>query len=457
MSIPGATVFETLKQALARGQAEAAAAREEAKRIDEEMTALANQRSEAVLQLARLSLPDLTRTTVESGFAEVRHDLLTIVERKERRAREVGERLQRLKAAAAEARGKWQAAQSAHQQALARQAELQAALAKTLEQDPEFQALSRQALASEAELKRDEERIVEISKEAKDKLPAYEQSRLFRYLREQRYGTAEYVGRGLARRLDRWISRMIEFDKASRSYRFLLTTPGLMDAEAAKRKAEFHGLMQKIEDLEQGAAERLKISEAVKAVESAAKELERLDAVRVDAEGRAASVEQELVALDQEQGRFYEEALSRLKTFLVKAESGLLERRAAATPDPADDEVVLRIRVLGDEIAAMQPRLARQQAVSQESARVSEGLAHLTRRFEQANFNESRSLFHDQYDLSRSVELFRSGVLTRDAFWDEIKRHQERVPTEFEKKASESVTKAMNSPLTGALVEAMLG
>jgi hypothetical protein len=456
MPTPGSTIFENLKNALAEARQGAAAAHEEARRIDEEMAALATKRSEAVLELARLALPELTRPAVEAGFAEVRQDLLTIVERKDRRAREIGDRLERLRAAALDARSKRDAAGAAARGAIQRQADVQAALTRALEQDAQFQELSRQALQSEAELKRDEERVAQIARESQEKLPAYEGSRLFQYLMQQRFGMPDYRGRGLVRRFDRWIGRLVEFDKASRSYRFLLTTPGLMDSEAAQRRAEFHGLMQAIEQIEAKAAERLELAKMVAAVGETAKTLERLEPQLAEAEGRVRDAERELATLDQEQGRFYEEALSRLRSYLAQAESSLLERRAAATADPADDEVTLRVRVLTEDIAAIGPRLARQKTLSGEASRISDGLAHLVRRFEQASFTDMRSYFVDGYDVGKSIELFRTGVLSRDAFWDEIKRHQERVPTEFEKRASETIAQAMNGPLSGALAEAML-
>ncbi len=401
------------------------------------------------MELARLTLPQLSRAAVENGFGEVRGDLLTIVERKERRAREVGERLERLRAAAAATRARRDAAHAEFELAKTRQQAVQSELARALESDVEFQNLSKLALQSEAELKRDEERVAEIAKEAREKLPAYERSRLFNYLLEQRFGSPDYPSRGLVRRLDRWVARLVEFDKASRSYRFLQTTPRLMDEETARRKAEFHSLMDRIERMELDVAGRLGVEAAVKAVEVAGKSLERMEVALADDEKRVRDVEAELATLDQEQGRFYEEALSRLRTFLSQASTALLEHRASATPDPQDDEVTLRIRVLSDDIAAMSPRLARQTEHSREAARVSDGLGHLARRFEQSNFHELRSFFADGYDIQRSIDLFRAGTLTRDAFWDEIKRHQERVPTEFEKRASEKIAQAMNSPLPG--------
>ncbi len=456
MPTPGAHVFDTIRQALLDAQERAVAARDEMQRLEQEVETLVNQRSEAVLELARLVLPELTRTAVEAGFADVRHDLLTIVERKDRRAREVNDRLSRLLQEAAALRAKRDAAQAAHLAAVQKLADMQTTLTRALEQDVAFQELSRRALEAEAELKRDEERVAEIATEAQHKLPAYERSRLFQYLIDQRFGTPQYRGRGVIRRLDRWVAGLVEYETASRSYRFLQTTPGLMDAETARRKAEFHGLMRQVEVLEQTAAERLELSRWMREVDDAARALDRAAAQLADAERRAAAVQEELAALDREQGRFYDEALNRLKTYLSTAETGLLERRAAATSDARDDEVTVRIRVLTDEIEALQPRLRRQEEQCAAATRVSDGLSHLARRFEQANFHEMRSFFRDGYNISRSLELFRSGVLARDAFWDEIKQHQERVPTEFEKRASEKISQAMNGPLGGALAEAML-
>jgi hypothetical protein len=260
----------------------------------------------------------------------------------------------------------------------------------------------------------------------------------------------------LVRRLDRWVGRLVEFEKASRSYRFLLTTPALMDAETARRKSEFHGLMQRLEDMERAEAERLGMPQAMRDVESTKATLQRLEGQLAEDDQRVRTVEEELAALDREQGRFHEEALGRLKVFLSQAETPLLERRAAATPDRADDEVTLRIRVLSEEIAGIEPQLARQKQMSASTSRLSDGLGHLARRFEQTNFHESRSFFADGYDIARSVELYRTEVLSRDAFWDEIKRQQERLPTDFEKRASETIAAAMNGPMSGALAEAML-
>jgi chromosome segregation ATPase len=450
MPVPGSTVFETLQQALAEAREQAAAAATAAKQLDETVADVVHRRSQAFLELARLILP-------ESGFEEVRHDLLTVLERKERRAREIGDRLARLGADVDLARGRLTEAQRQAQEAVERQSRLERELAAALQADQEFQTLSRRALESEAELQRDEERVAEIQREAREKLPAYRTSRLFQYLVEQRYGLAEYRGRGLVKRLDRWVANLVDYPHAVRSYRFLLTTPELMAEETSRRKAEFEQLMQRVEELERQVAGELDLPAAIRDVAQTAAAVERGEAQLSEAEQRMGAVQAELAQLDREQGHFYEEALRRLKTFLEKAQVDLLEVRAAATPDPADDEVALRIRLLGEELSSLEPQVARQKEQSQNAARVSDGLGFVVRRFEQAGFTDIRSFFDDGFDVRGALGLFRAGTLARDALWEEIKRHQERVPTEFEKRASEKITQAMNGPLAGALAEAMLG
>ena len=87
--------------------------------------------------------------------------------------------------------------------------ELESQLASRLRAHPEFQTLSEQALAAETELKRNELRVAEMRDEVAEKLPAYEKSKLFKYLHRRGYGTAEYKGKGLTKQLDGWVALML--------------------------------------------------------------------------------------------------------------------------------------------------------------------------------------------------------------------------------------------------------
>jgi hypothetical protein len=316
--------------------------------------------------------------------------------------------------------------------------------------------LSAAALAAEAELQRNEERIAEIRLDAQEKLPAYERSRLFQYLLERRFGTAEYRGRGLTRRLDRWVSRLIDFGRAQRSYEFLKRTPELMEQEVARRQREFHARMERIEAIEQTVAEATGLPATIQEVAQAEQERERRAKTHNEDADRVRLAAEELAALDQQEGQFYEDALGRYRRFLSDAETGVLQARAAQTPEPVDDELVQRVRFLSEELTELQPRVSQQQLEMQAADRRSEGLEFIVRRFEQSNFHIDRSSFEDGFDVRALIAQHRAGGLDRDAFWQALRRAQHTAPTEFERRASEALGRAAESPLAGVLMSAMV-
>jgi len=456
MKVRGATVFEELRRALLDVHADAARIHEDHQRLDARMHDLVSQRGEAILELAQHYLPTISRDVVESSFAEIRNDLRVILERKERQSQELTGRLGRLREAAAHTQAQLQAAAEQATNLVRQRDATQVELTQRLAANPEFQNLSKSTLAAEAELQKDEERVAQIKNEAGEKLPAYERSSLFQYLQKQRFGTPEYASRGIIRRLDRWLARSIDFGRARSSYQFLRATPELMRQETARRRDEFHKQMTRLEEIETQTAKELSAPDRIAAADKARQDQQRIAGSLESDQERVRLAEQELAALDQAQGRFYEEALSRFRGFLSQAETRLLETKASQTPDRLDDEIVTRLRIISDDLAELQPQVSRLTEESQAADKRSAGMEFLVRRFEQANFHEERSFFADGFDVASLIQQFRAGAFDKDAFWEMLKRSQERELTEFEKRASEVAKRAMNGPLAGSLAEAMI-
>lgn len=456
MKIPGAEVFQSLRASLDDVHGDAAHIRSEYQRLDSRMKSVVDERAAALLELAKHYMPAISRDSVESSFAEIRGELAAILERKDRRVQELNDRVSRLRQAAASSQAKFDTAAAAAKQAADEQTASQSELAKRLAENTEFQDLSKRALEAEAELQRDEERITEIHREAKEKLPAYERSSLFRYLQDRRFGTPDYTHRGLARRLDRWVASLVNYSQARPSFNFLNVTPAIMEQETARRRDEFNHSMERIEAIQKQTAADVKLEEAVRRVESTAAERDRLAGLLAADQDRVRVVDQERAALDQAQGQFYEEAIARLRNFLSQAKTSLLESRAAETPDKADDDIVVRLRVLEDELADLQPRVHQLTLDSQAADKRSDGMEFVVRRFEQSNFHDGQSFFEAGFDVRSLIAQYRAGAFDKDAFLQQIKRAQERVPTELERRVGESAKSMMNSPFTGALVEAMV-
>ena len=89
---------------------------------------------------------------------------------------------------------------------LARQRDqLQEEVADRLKQMPVYEQLTNEAARAEQRLTSNEERMEQLHAEAAEKLPSYDNSRLFSYLYDRKFGTVDYRYRGLTRRLDRWL------------------------------------------------------------------------------------------------------------------------------------------------------------------------------------------------------------------------------------------------------------
>lgn len=387
------------------------------------------RRGDTLVDLARLYLPDLERDTVETTFAEVRSKLRELLVAKQQRQRELDRDWDTSLDARQQAEAELERITERLDTLVARRDELEAELAGRLRSDQDFQRLSSDVIAAEKRIARNEERVEESRQEAADKLPAYEQSRLFRYLVDRGYGTPGYTGSGLTRQLDRWVARLVDFNAAKRSYDFLRTTPELMDAEVDRRRGEFEDLMQRVDAIEEQASAEIGLTDVLsQGVDAGAR--------RDDAVGRLEAIEQdqqrlgdEIRRLDASQGEFHHQAVERMKVFLGTMRESALEAHTRSTADPTDDRLMEEIRWLNDrldeardESEKLHPELAAKRGRARD-------LGKLLQQFRRAEFDSQRSTFASRLDIGRRVEEFVAGSVSAGQLWDELRSHHEFEPT----------------------------
>ena len=97
-------------------------------------------------------------------------------------------------------------------------------------------AEERRAMAERAET-----RAAEAERERDEKRKPYEADPLFMYLWRRRYGTPDYGATGFTRRMDRWVAKLIGFERARANYHVLLALPTRLRAHAARLRAEDSG------------------------------------------------------------------------------------------------------------------------------------------------------------------------------------------------------------------------
>lgn len=455
MAIPGRQILEQVQRALEQSRSTAAEVDASQKRLKSQIDQVVSERGAALLELAQHDLPNLRRETIQNAFAEIQRELLLIVERKERTVSELSGRIERLLASEKEQVQSRTAIDAGFTKAAGDQKQLEVQVQAELQKDAEFPKLSQQAVEAEAALHRDEKRVAEVQAESAEKLPAYERSSLFQYLYRRGYLNPEYTSRGLTRRLDRWVSSLIEYPTAKRGYEFLKKTPEMMREELNRRREQFHALMARVEGIQKQAADRLGLTAVIEQVQSIRQQREHLDQQIAESRQLTARAQAELAAISQDHCQFYQAALDRYRQFLESAQTALLEQHAAQTPSRQDDEIVSRIQNLTSTSEKLKQELP---AIAQKVAQVmgvSDGLDFVCRRLQQSNFDDANSKF-DNLNLSQLLERYQQGVLSKDALWTELKQHQQ-----FEQPAGANISaidvaSVIAHPMTRVLAQAMV-
>ncbi len=396
--------------------------------LDQQVNDLVARRGGALLDLARHYLPDMSVETIGGSFVEVRDDLLDVLARKQRREREVQDQV-----AAAERAAEHQEAELArvteelNAKVAARQ-KLEALVAERLHGSDEFKQLSDQALTAETELNRNEDRVEEMQAETKKKLPSYNRSRLFKYLYEAHYGTPEYQGKGLTRRIDGWVAKMINYAAARVGYEFLRVTPELMVQEVTRRRDRFNELMQQVEAIEDRVSDEVGLTEVMRAGQQLGAERDQAVGSVATAQDALIKRQHELLALAGSQNEFYEQALARMQSFLASVPQSRLAAESSRTPAREDDAIVAEVAFLSGQLTEADQRgshLARERRSWDERLG---GLQSVLQRFRQAEFDSRRSAFAIGLDVDGLAREFLAGRLGAADLWSQLERSQQFVP-----------------------------
>lgn len=423
--------------------------------LESETSQTVQRRGEALLELSKHYLPDITRQTIASTFAEVRDELEDVLAKKINRERQLNAKWDQTLDRRAQLETKLDETTSELNELVELRETLEKKLAELLADDQQYQQLSERAVAAETELARNEQRVNESRREAGEKLPAYKKSRMFQYLLERGYGTPSYKKRGLTRRLDKWVAKLVDFHNAKQSYDFLRVTPEMMAAEVARRRAEFDGLMEQVEQVQRKHSDAIGLTDALERGVEAGNLRDSLVAKINQEQRERDDIESELKDLAGDRNEFYQQAVARMKRFLSSVEESALDRHARSTASRQDDALVDEVRRLGQEIddARHQASTLRENC-SFGQHKLAE-LGDVLRSFRANEFDGARSVFRGGFDPRPSVNALLAGELSKQAFWSELRRNQQFLPQWTEERWEPPTGGAMDNDFSYVLMRVL--
>lgn len=449
MPISGPQVHRQLITAYNEAAARLDELRAALSKIETEQAELQSDRQSTLDQLARHYLPDLTPESIASTWAEVRPTIRDVLLRKQNESRRLTEDLD---ADNTLRQGQEEQLFAMNEQIDAVEQE-QASIASSVEDDlksrPEFIELSDRAAMAEAALERAQANLDEVSQDAARKIPAYDECKLFTYLRERGFGTAAYTHRGFTRRMDRMVAKMTNYTQSSRDYEFLKNMPETMREIIAQDRAALDTVLDELTRIRDEVANAhglpQKINELTELRQKRQSQISELDITTARCEATMAQLNE----LESPRCSYYGEAVDLFRGMLERLDVEDLRRHARRTPEINDDQIVATLR--GVEMKMDQSELisAERSDDLEMGQAVHSAIGRLTQRFRASGFDVARCQFSDMLNIGGELATARyPGDV--DEVWNSIRRAQSWGPTTMDK-----VTAVATHPMTQVLVNAM--
>ena len=367
------------------------------------------RRCAAIRALAEFHLPAMREDAVAATLAGMESSVRAIFDEKKDRLREVETRIpeQRDDVAATEA------ALASVTEALNETGEERARLARVvfekLQAMSRWQRLFERARLLEARVAASEQRQEAAEREQAEKAPAYRSDALFSYLARRGYGTPGAAGNVLTRRLDGWVAEVTRYQEARASYDFLNALPGHAAAVLEEDRAALATALAPLTRLEEEVMDRNGLTPVLARGEQLYAEREAARHAVREAEAALRELTDELAALHDERGSYYESAIDGLEAFLEGRTLDELVAMARATRDPRDDILVAQLLEIDGRLAELRKELAGRRRQRTRLAERLAGLEEIRDRFEADDWNGRRSRFDDGLDLNALLLGFVAG------------------------------------------------
>lgn len=450
MPISGPVVHQQLLQAYQEAQHELETARGEIAAAGAELGELTAGRGDTLLDLARHYLPELTPAAVDKTWADARHWIHEILLRKQAHVAKLDSELTTIASSRSHAESELAIVTAKLDEATLTQQSLAQTVSDALAADADFSNLSNRAAQAEASLQRAEANLQEIEQDSQKKLPSYENSTLFMYLKKRDFATADYQHRGFTRSVDQWLSRYIGYREARQGYDFLKSTPHHMREVIASDRQSLDLVLDDLENRRDTVAVQMGLPDAIQTVQSLVAQrstwIDQLDQIQHDTQ----TLQSDRSRTDDSRGPYYQEAIEKFRQALDSVDSRTLADRAKMTAEIEDDLIVARLQGLQSEMQQVNDQVSRRQQKVATLTDHLQAIGTLVNRYRAAGFDTGRATFHSALDVTSEVRRVRDGGGNFEAVWQKIRGAHRWGGT-----AMDQVTQVATHPMTQVLISAM--
>lgn len=449
MPISGPVIHQQLMSAYSEAHQRLESARGQISHGQSLRDDLDDKRSDTLVRLAKHDLPELTAESIRDAWFEVRASLADILYRKQQHVRELSVQLNGQMESHREDESQLVNLNERLDEARDAQAKLISEVESALRDDAEFVTLSDRAAVAEAALERAEDNLLEIDQDSARKLPAYENSDLFTYLRDRDFGTSQYKHRGFTRRMDRWLANWIDYKEAKKSYDFLQKTPESMRKIIAEDRDALNTVMEELEKIRDRVADEHGLPKLLSEIGAIQSERQtRLNEIG-ELDQQISKTQRDLSSVEDPQGSYHREAVREYRQFLEQTSPRELRQRARETPSVTDDQIVASLAGIDAEVEDLEATADRHRRKIRGMRRVLDELGRLIQRYRAAKYDSQRCLFVGKLDVLGSLARAEDEDDVQD-LWRDLQQTQRWGPSTMDR-----ISQVATHPMTQVLINAM--
>ena len=297
-----------------------------------------------------------------------------------------------------------------------------------LEQTPAYQQQLQAAQQADHIAAGAEQKTRQAENDRREKGKPYEQDELFQYLWKRGYGTSAYGAGPFTRMMDRWVARLVGYDKARADYAMLQEIPRRLAEHAKRQREQAQAEAQRLAEMQQAA---LKEGEAAAPRAELAEAQAKVDAIddRIEANGKKAlDVFERRAAVTRGEDPVIREATDVIEAALRHQDLRALRAEAQRTPMSDDDVAVRRLEQLEAEerqlLAAIEQAKADQETYRRQMAEIESIRGDYRRRgYNRGMFDTAGGAL-----IGSLLGQLLGGAMSRDVFWDQVDQHRQPWP-----------------------------
>jgi chromosome segregation ATPase len=440
MTNSGSSVYDDLKSGASKLKRQEREYESELNSIEKQISELTNEREQSYVKLAHSYLPELSAESIKNTLSKLQSDVQQIFEEKQKRRKQLDTLIEESLSKKEKEENFLSDVTSKLNDRVSQRERLRKIVNDELSKNEEYQEILKKTEIAKEKMDGYKMRMSSFKSIAERDIDSYRENPIFMYLQESNFRSEEYkrrFGEDKRRvRKDTDAAKKINYSEQKKTYDLLTDMPEILQKRLQKRQQEIDGLIEILRNIEKHTEYKYELTPVLAEIEKLSNEKSNYQAHITKHNSDYDSFSQERRNLENKKGKYHQKAISELKKYLKGDSIHELKTLARSTPQSEDDRIVDRMEEIDAEIRHLKNNAKGVQEKREGISDKLKGLNRIISRYDNDNFDSSRSYFDSSFDVNSLITGYILGKISEISVWSRIENEHHRRPAETYRSSS---------------------